>query len=101
MISSRDRFAVELLLAGVPIERVSDLLGHESVKTTEKNYAPWVRSRQEQLEADLTRAWSLDPVLAEQDSQNRGTREVHEKKRRRNSHILKPENWRRGWDSNS
>jgi len=30
----RDTFAVELLLAGVPIERVSILLGHESVRTT-------------------------------------------------------------------
>ncbi|PYU17958.1 MAG: hypothetical protein DMG30_29650, partial [Acidobacteria bacterium] len=67
----RDTFAVELLLAGVPIERVSILLGHESVRTTERNYAPWVRSRQEQLEADLTRAWGLDPVIAAQTSQER------------------------------
>ncbi len=96
----RDTFAVELLLAGVPIERVSILLGHESVRTTERNYAPWVRSRQEQLEADLTRAWGLDPVIAAQTSQARGTRRVHEKKQRSNSHILKRENWRRGWDSN-
>ena len=44
----RDTFAVELLLTGVPIERVSILLGHESVRTTERIYAPWVRSRQEQ-----------------------------------------------------
>ena len=96
----RDTFAVELLLAGVPIERVSILLGHESVRTTERNYAPWVRSRQEQLEADLTRAWRLDPVIAAQTSQTRGTRRVHGKNGRRNSHIPKPENWRRGWDSN-
>jgi len=32
----RDTFAVELLLAGVPIERVSILLGHQSVRITEK-----------------------------------------------------------------
>jgi site-specific recombinase XerD len=32
----RDTFAVELLLAGVPIERVSVLLGHQSVRITEK-----------------------------------------------------------------
>ena len=96
----RDTFAVELLLTGVPIERVSILLGHESVRTTERNYAPWVRSRQKQLEADLTRAWGLDPVIAAQISQTRGTRRVHEKKQRSNSHILKRENWRRGWDSN-
>jgi integrase/recombinase XerD len=54
----RDTFAVELLLAGVPIERVSILLGHQSVRTTEKHYAPSVRSRQEQVEVDLARAWN-------------------------------------------
>jgi len=59
----RDTFALELLLAGVPIERVSVLLGHQSVRITEKHYAPWVRSRQEQLEADLARAWSRDPLV--------------------------------------
>jgi hypothetical protein len=59
----RDTFAVELLLAGVPIERVSVLLGHQSVRITEKHYAPWVRSRQEQLEADLERAWGRDPLV--------------------------------------
>ena len=59
----RDTFAVELLLVGVPIERVSILLGHQSVRITEKHYAPWVRSRQEQLEADLAKAWSRDPLV--------------------------------------
>jgi len=60
----RDTFAVELLLSGVPMERVSVLLGHQSVRITEKHYAPWVRSRQEQLEADLTNAWKNDPVIS-------------------------------------
>ena len=59
----RDTFATELLLAGVPIERVSVLLGHSSVKITERHYAPWVRERQEQLEADLERSWGRDPIL--------------------------------------
>jgi len=59
----RDTFAVELLLSGVPIERVSILLGHQSVRITERHYAPWVRSRQEQLEADLTNAWKQDPIV--------------------------------------
>ena len=59
----RDTFAVELLLAGVPIERVSILLGHQSVRITEKHYSPWVRSRQEQLEADLVSAWTRDPLV--------------------------------------
>jgi integrase/recombinase XerD len=34
----RDTFSVELLLSGVPIERVSILLGHQSVRITEKHY---------------------------------------------------------------
>jgi integrase/recombinase XerD len=59
----RDTFAVELLLSGVPIERLSILLGHQSVRITERHYAPWVRSRQEQLEADLANAWKQDPVI--------------------------------------
>ncbi|HMD30975.1 MAG TPA: tyrosine-type recombinase/integrase, partial [Candidatus Acidoferrales bacterium] len=54
----RDTFAVGLLLAGVPIERVSILLGHQSVRITEKHYNPCVRSRQEQIEADVRLAWS-------------------------------------------
>jgi integrase len=42
----RDTFTVELLLSGLPIERVSILLGHQSVRITERHYAHWVRSRQ-------------------------------------------------------
>jgi len=38
----RDTAAVEWLSAGIPLEEVSKLLGHSSVKTTEKSYAPWV-----------------------------------------------------------
>jgi integrase/recombinase XerD len=53
----RDTFAVELLLAGVPIDQVSILLGHSSVKVTEKHYAPWVKARQQQLEAAVKKAW--------------------------------------------
>jgi integrase len=49
----RDTFSEELLLADVPTERVSVLRGHQSVRITEKHYAPWVRARQEQLESDV------------------------------------------------
>ena len=52
----RDTFAVSLLEKGVPLETVSMLLGHTSIKTTEKHYAPWVKSRQEALEAAVTAA---------------------------------------------
>lgn len=55
----RDTFAVENLLAGVPIDQVSMLLGHKSVKITEKHYAPWVKDRQEQLAARVRNAWQV------------------------------------------
>jgi integrase/recombinase XerD len=53
----RDTFAVECLLAGVPLEQVSILLGHGSIKITEKHYAPWVKARQEQLTASVRKSW--------------------------------------------
>ena len=73
----RDTFSVELLLAGVPMERVSVLLGHSSVRITEKHYNPWVRSRQEQLEADMRSAWQRDPL-------QKGTKEVQKQNVRPN-----------------
>lgn len=57
----RDTFAVEMLLAGVPIDQVSILLGHASVRVTEKHYSPWVRARQDQLEKSVQSAWQLLP----------------------------------------
>ena len=39
------------------------LLGHQSIRTTEKYYAAWSDSRQRQLEGDLQRAWERDPVI--------------------------------------
>ena len=59
----RDTFAVEMLLAGVPIEEVSMLLGHASIKTTEKHYAPWVLARQEKLENSVRKSWEKHGVL--------------------------------------
>ncbi|HZL68622.1 MAG TPA: site-specific integrase [Candidatus Limnocylindrales bacterium] len=53
----RDTFAVSYLMAGVPIDRVSILLGHSSIKVTERHYLAWVRERQEQLERDVRNAW--------------------------------------------
>jgi len=70
----RDTFAIELLLQGVPMERVSVLLGHRSIRVTEKHYAPWVLARQEQLEADVRRTWDADPVAF---AETKGTRGVH------------------------
>lgn len=53
----RDTFAVELLLAGVPMDQVSLLLGHSSVKITERHYAPFCKARQQQLAASVKLAW--------------------------------------------
>lgn len=54
----RDTFAVSLLEKGVDLKTVSILLGHTSIKTTEKHYAPWVKSRQVALEAAVLAALS-------------------------------------------
>jgi integrase/recombinase XerD len=70
----RDTMAVELLLAGTPIERVSMLLGHSSVRITEKHYNPWNRARQEQAEADVARAWASDPIVLLETKDASGTR---------------------------
>ena len=60
MLSHRFRhtFAVELLLAGMPIEQVSKLLGHKTVRTTERYYSACVKERQRKLEADVKQAWT-------------------------------------------
>ena len=83
----RDTFAVELLKAGTPIERVSILLGHSSVKITEKHYNPWNRARQEQSEQDVMRSWACDSVVLLENSPGGlggGTPQVHENSGRTN-----------------
>ncbi len=42
----RDTFAVDLLEKGVPMEEVAKALG-DTIKTTEKHYAKWVKGRQD------------------------------------------------------
>ena len=54
----RDTFAIECLLAGVPLDQVSILLGHSSIKITERHYSPWVRARQKQLEESIRKSWA-------------------------------------------
>jgi len=55
----RDTFAVGLLEKGVSLESVSVLLGHQSVKITQKHYSPWVKTRQEALEKEVLHALSV------------------------------------------
>jgi len=83
----RDTFAVDLLLRGVPLERVPILLGHRSIKVTERHYAPWIRARQEQLEADVRRVWDEHPELFPETNHTYNTRE---KAGRVNCHRGKP-----------
>lgn len=54
----RDTFSVSLLLKGVSLDSVSKLLGHSSIKITERHYAPWVKARQDQLESEVRRIWT-------------------------------------------
>ncbi len=57
----RDTFAISLLLKGVDLANVSVLLGHSSIKVTERHYSPWVKARQDQLEADVRLTWAPTP----------------------------------------
>ena len=61
----------------MPIERLSVLLGHTSIRVTEKHYAPWVRARQEQLEADVARSWQRDALAF---TLTKGTYKVRDEK---------------------
>jgi integrase/recombinase XerD len=52
----RDTFAVALLTSGVSLESVSQLLGHQSIKITQRHYAPWAKARQDALDKELEKA---------------------------------------------
>jgi hypothetical protein len=43
---------------GILPERVLKLLGHESIKTTERHYAQWVKGRQDRLDALVSATWA-------------------------------------------
>jgi integrase/recombinase XerD len=51
-------------LKGVSLEIVSKLLGHSSIKVTERHYAPWIKARQDLLETEVRRIWTTEGAPA-------------------------------------
>jgi len=66
----RHTFSVNLLQAGVSIESVAALLGHRSIRITERHYAAWVQERQNKLELDVQKAWHALGTPSSQPSKN-------------------------------
>jgi len=56
--------SVSLLKKGVPLEVVSELLGHASTTITKKHYAPWVKERQDLLESAVQKTWEAPKETA-------------------------------------
>ena len=48
---------MDLLKKGMPLEEVSKLVGHTSIKTTEESYAKWVQSRQNRPDDLVMGTW--------------------------------------------
>ncbi len=59
----RNTFAALSLASGVPLEHVSKALGHDSIKTTEKSYAKWIRDRQILVVNSLAASWERQRKL--------------------------------------
>lgn len=51
-------FATDLVAKGIPIEDVSMLLGHKSIKIAESCYSHWVKARRERLERRVRVLWT-------------------------------------------
>jgi integrase len=56
----RNTFAVDLLEKGLPLETVSLMLGHQSVKTTELYYADFSKGYMDRAEARVRSVWALN-----------------------------------------
>lgn len=92
----RDTFAVDLLEKGVPLEEVSKLLGHRSIRTTERHYAKWVKGRQDRQDAVVKATWAACVSNIQSNGQvfhdvPRLKYSYNVKSRRRSKRSLKPE----------
>jgi integrase len=63
----RDTFAVTLLQAGVSLENVYTLLGHQSIRITQKHYSPWIKTRQDALDRELLR---VNAAMSQEQNRN-------------------------------
>jgi integrase/recombinase XerD len=54
----RHTCATNLLTQGVPLQTVSTLLGHTSIKMTERKYSHWIKGRQDKFVDDLLNSWA-------------------------------------------
>ena len=52
-----------MLEKGFPMEEGSKALGHGSIKTTEKLYNPWIKTRQERLDGLMMGALGLRALV--------------------------------------
>lgn len=59
----RHLFSVSLLAKGVPLETVSILLGHKSIRVTERYYAAFVPARRTTIEEAVARTWEKPAAL--------------------------------------
>jgi|GEM_PF-2842388 len=59
------------LSSGVPPEHVSKALGHDSIKTTEKSYAKWIRDRQVLVVNSLAASWKRQRNLVNIEAQEK------------------------------
>lgn len=59
----RHLFSVSLLAKGVPLETVSILLGHKSIRVTERYYSAFVPARRSTIEDAIKRTWGKPALL--------------------------------------
>jgi integrase len=77
----RHTYATRLLQAGVPLDTVSIMLAHSSVKITQKHYAAWTKERREKIEAAIRKTWDTNATRAK--APKSGTPTAHQLRDRR------------------